>query len=160
MIASYPTLAEAAFLRLSKLAGRVCGITHIPVKGTMVEPLPKMLRKRHVLTSKDRSRGYVRIALEIRRRVESRRINLMHEDFGVRGTFDVIFCGNVIIYFDRMSQAKLIRRFLRCSRPGDYLFTGHSESLHSFGPGLRQVDPSVYKQAEGESRFRIGGGRQ
>jgi chemotaxis protein methyltransferase CheR len=71
------------------------------------------------------------------------RINLHWENYPVSGRFDLIFCRNVLIYFDAPSKTKVINRLLDHLQPGGYLFLGHSESLHGFSR-VRAVGPTVY----------------
>jgi chemotaxis protein methyltransferase CheR len=61
-------------------------------------------------------------------------------------TFDVIFCRNVMIYFDTPTQQALIDRFYDCLRPGGYLFVGHSEGLTGLKHRFRYIVPSVYRR--------------
>jgi len=69
----------------------------------------------------------------------------MDDDFGLRESFHLIFCRNVIIYFDKPTQERLMHKFCRHLVGGGYLFLGHSESLHGFDLPLRQVAPTVYQ---------------
>jgi chemotaxis protein methyltransferase CheR len=95
-----------------------------------VEPIPIPLRKKYLLRSKNRSSGLVRICPELRSLVRFRRLNLMDDEFQLDEPMGVIFCRNVMIYFDQPTQKKLIEKFGRHLVPGGYLFMGHSESLH------------------------------
>ncbi len=63
----------------------------------------------------------------------------------MRGEFDVIFCRNVMIYFDKETQSRLVERFARMLAPGGVLFLGHSESLAGVKHKLRYVQPTVYE---------------
>lgn len=75
-----------------------------------------------------------------------RRLNLIQQSYPFKGMFQVIFCRNVMIYFDKVTQKALVERFYRYTEPGGYLFIGHSETLDR-GAGLyRFVQPSVYKK--------------
>lgn len=75
-----------------------------------------------------------------------RRLNLMSQEFQFKGLFRVIFCRNVMIYFDKATQQKLIERFYRYTEPGGYLFIGHSETIDR-GAGLyKYIKPSVYQK--------------
>jgi len=112
-----------------------------------IEPIPFELKKRYLLKSRDTSKRIYRIAPEIRETVRFRRLNLMDGDFGFREPMDIIFCRNVIIYFDKPTQERLIRRFIHYLSPDGYLFMGHSETLFDMGLPLKQVAPTVYKRA-------------
>jgi len=111
-----------------------------------VIPIPDPLKRKYLLKSKDRDRGLVRVIPELRQMVCFRRLNFMDEDFGFREMIDVIFCRNVIIYFDRPTQTKLLNKFYRQMVPGGYLFMGHSETLHGLDVPLVQVTPTVYRK--------------
>ena len=73
-------------------------------------------------------------------------LNLMG-DWPMRGPFDAIFCRNVMIYFDRDTQERLVQRFSRLLAPDGFLFIGHSETLHSMTHDLRYVAPAAYAKA-------------
>ena len=109
-----------------------------------IEPVPPALRRRYLLRSRDRSRGKVRIAPELRAKVRFLRLNLMDQTYGVKGPFDVIFCRNVLIYFDKPTQAAVVARLCDHLAPGGFLFLGHSETVAGFGMKLRPVAPTVF----------------
>lgn len=112
-----------------------------------VEPVPQALRKRWLLRSKDRSRGLVRISPALRGQVRFARLNFMQTNYHLREVFDVIFFRNVMIYFDKETQAQVVERLCRHLRPGGYLFIGHSESLVGFDQlPLRMVGPAIYRK--------------
>jgi len=110
-----------------------------------IEPVPMEFRRKYLLRSRDRSSRLVRLAPEIRALVRFRRLNFMEGDFGMREPVDVIFCRNVIIYFDRETQLTLINRFCKHLHPEGYLFLGHSESIHNLDVPLRQIAPTIYR---------------
>lgn len=110
------------------------------------EPIPMELRKKYLLRSKSRDRGLVRITPEIRAHVSFARLNLMDEDYGIREKMAVVFCRNVIIYFNRQTQQKLICRIAEQLIPGGYLFMGHSESLHGMELPFVQMATTIYKK--------------
>jgi len=91
------------------------------------------------------SAGKVKVKDTIRRQVAFQRFNLM-DDFPWNGEMDVIFCRNVMIYFDRPTQEKLISKFYRCLNKGGYLFIGHSESIASIKHDFVQVEATTYKK--------------
>jgi chemotaxis protein methyltransferase CheR len=79
----------------------------------------------------------------VRRHVHFGRLNLMGE-WPMRGPFDVIFCRNVMIYFDKPAQEQLVNRFWKLLKPGGYLFVGHSEGLVGLPHEFRYVQPAIY----------------
>jgi len=112
----------------------------------LLAPLPSVLKTKYVLRSKDRQSGLVRIVPELRARVKFRRLNFLDGDFGLREPLDIIFCRNVIIYFDRQTQARLLQRFFTHMRAGAYIFMGHSETLSGLDVPLVSVAPTVYRK--------------
>lgn len=111
-----------------------------------IAPIPLELKKRYLLRSKDKSRRVVRMCPEIRSPITFRRLNLMDETFDIGPPVRIIFCRNVIIYFDRQTQEKLLNRFCRYLLPGGYLFLGHSETLNGLDVPLVQVNSTIYQK--------------
>jgi chemotaxis protein methyltransferase CheR len=93
-------------------------------------------------------KGWYRIKPQVRDLVEFRRLNLM-ESFSHVGSFPVIFCRNVMIYFDKSTQETLVNRLADHLDPGGYLLIGHSESLNRISHGLRYVQPAIYQKPVG-----------
>ncbi|NGZ29015.1 MAG: protein-glutamate O-methyltransferase [Magnetococcales bacterium] len=117
-------------------------------EGEKTDPIPMNLKKKYLLRSKDRTQNLVRIVPELRSKVRFRRINFMDSEFGLREKMDVIFCRNVIIYFDRPTQERLINKFCRNLIPGGYLMVGHSETLNSLNVPVVQVSPTIYRMPQ------------
>ena len=88
--------------------------------------------------------GWVRIKPEIRRRVAVSQINLFQPSYPLAGRQDVIFCRNVMIYFDTESRQQLVERLEDMLVPDGHLFVGHAESLLGLRHRLRAVRPGVY----------------
>ncbi|EKO37912.1 MAG: methylase of chemotaxis methyl-accepting protein [Solidesulfovibrio magneticus str. Maddingley MBC34] len=112
------------------------------------ERLAKMsleLKRRYFLRSKDKAKRLVRVAPELRRIVDYRRLNFM-DSFALPELLDTIFCRNVMIYFDRATQERLLQKFCTQLLPGGFLFIGHSESLTGMDLPLRQHAPTVYRK--------------
>jgi len=112
------------------------------------ERLAKMsteLKRRYFLRSKDKAKRLVRVAPEVRRIVDYRRLNFM-DAFAFPEPLDTIFCRNVMIYFDRATQERLLQKFCTQLLPGGFLFIGHSESLTGMDLPLRQHAPTVYRK--------------
>ncbi len=97
-----------------------------------IAPVPMAMRKKYLLRSRDKDSRQVRIAPFLRQTVKFRALNFMNDQFGVREQMDIIFCRNVLIYFNQNNQRLIISRLLDHLRPGGYIFFGHSESLHQF----------------------------
>lgn len=110
-----------------------------------VSQIPPLLRRKYLLRSKNRTSKVVRVIPELRSRVRFRRLNFMGE-FGFREPLDIIFCRNVMIYFDRPVQENLLRKFVYHLRPKGYMFIGHSESLSGMDLGLEQAAPTIYRK--------------
>ena len=112
----------------------------------MMEPVPEPYRQRYVMTSRDPSRGVVRIVPELRRLVQFHRLNLMDPVYPLDRSLDVIFCRNVLIYFDKPTQKSVIKRLASHLRTGGYLILGHSESMTGAEDlGLIPVLPSIFQ---------------
>ncbi len=105
---------------------------------------PPLVRK-YFQIGEGRWKGYYRVKKTQKDLVEFARFNLMDRpSFG--DTFDIIFCRNVMIYFDKKTQHGLINRFYDCIKDGGYLFIGHSESLTGITHLFNYVKPSVYRK--------------
>ena len=107
--------------------------------------IPPEFRPRYLLRSKDPTAGQIRVAPEIRRRISFRQLNFM-TDFDLREEMQLIFCRNVVIYFNRQTQQALFGKLCRHLAPGGHLFIGHSESLSGMLLPLKQVAPSIYQK--------------
>ena len=111
-----------------------------------VAPVPDVLKRKYLLRSKDKTKKVVRIVPELRDFVQFRHLNFMDHDFGIKEQFDIIFCRNVIIYFDRETQERLLRKFCGHLGPGGYVYMGHSETLNGMNLPLVSVAPTTYRK--------------
>lgn len=112
----------------------------------LIAPVPENFIKRYFLSSRHEARSEVRVVPELRRLTHFMRMNLMDASYPVDRDVDIIFCRNVLIYFERETQRKVVEQLASHLRPGGYLLVGHSESMvHSVVPGLRQVQPTVFR---------------
>ncbi|MFW5829955.1 MAG: CheR family methyltransferase [Planctomycetota bacterium] len=84
----------------------------------------------------------------VQREVAYRRFNLMNTTLPFKGKFDVIFCRNVMIYFDQETRAALVQRLCSVLPPGGWLFIGHSETIPRGCAPLASVRPAVYRKVE------------
>lgn len=110
-----------------------------------VDPLPTEWRRQFFQKGVNRWDGFVRVKPEVRQLVEFFRLNLM-ESFPFKEEFDVIFCRNVMIYFEKATQTQLINKFYQCLKPGGFLFIGHSESLCNINHRFAYVKPTIYRK--------------
>lgn len=101
-------------------------------------------RKKYLLRSKDKPSDLIKMSSDIRRHVQFSEFNLVSGNFRSLRPFDVIFCRNVMIYFDSRQRHKIIRQFHSVLRPGGLLFIGHSETITADLFGFRQLVPTVY----------------
>jgi chemotaxis protein methyltransferase CheR len=113
-----------------------------------INSLPPDLVHRHFLLGKGDHRELVKIKSHIANMAVFRRINLMDDRYPIKSLLDVIFCRNVIIYFDRETQAAVLARLSRYLKPGGYLFMGHSETLHGISDVFHYVAPTIYRKQE------------
>lgn len=114
-----------------------------------VSGMPLHLKRSYLLRSKDPKKQLVRIAAELRSKVKFQRLNFMdHTYYGIESDFDIIFCRNVLIYFDKKTQKEVISRLCSHLKPGGYLFLGHSESIMDMKMPLRQLKPTIYQKIE------------
>jgi chemotaxis protein methyltransferase CheR len=112
----------------------------------MMAPVPDALYKRYVLRDKNQKRGLARIVPELRARVQYARLNLMDASYPIDADHDIIFCRNILIYFDKPTQNAVLQRLCSHLRPGGYLFMGHSETLAGFDLPLTLAGPTVFRR--------------
>ena len=112
------------------------------------ENIPALFRRKYMLRGTGPKKGFHRVAPELRDKVEFRRLNLMDADYGFKKPLHIIFCRNVVIYFDRETQAELFHKFFRLLYPGGYLFLGHSETLEEKYTGFFRAASTVYRAGD------------
>jgi chemotaxis protein methyltransferase CheR len=110
------------------------------------EVVPLSLKKRYMLKSKKPGTGLVRMKPEIRAKVSFERINFMDENYPVQNAIDVVFCRNVIIYFERRIQESILGKLSEHIRVGGWLILGHSETVIGMGMPLRGIAPTIYEK--------------
>jgi chemotaxis protein methyltransferase CheR len=115
-------------------------------KESKIDMVPIDLKRRYFLRSKDRVNPTVRVVPELQANLKLRYLNLMDSVYDISETFDVIFCRNVLIYFDRITQEKVINRLCRHLSSDGYFFIGHSESLSGMDVQLEHVKPTIFKR--------------
>lgn len=113
-----------------------------------VEKLPADTLKRFFLKGTGNHEGMVRVRPELRDMITFRQLNLLDEKWPIRGPFEAIFCRNVMIYFDKPTQYKILKKFIPTMRRDGLLFAGHSESFHHAVDLFKIQGKTVYSIAE------------
>jgi chemotaxis protein methyltransferase CheR len=116
--------------------------------------IPEHYLKAFMLRGYGEQKGKMKAGPEIRSLINFYRLNLNEAKYPVTGKFDLIFCRNVLIYFDLQTRTQVVQRLLEHLSPAGFLFVGHAESLHTMAGVLRRVVPTIYTpipqtQAEG-----------
>jgi len=90
--------------------------------------------------------GYFRVREEVRKTVHFTHLNLLQPKYPFTEPFQLVWCRNVMIYFDRPTQEQLVAKLSEMLVPGGYLFIGHSESLTGIQHGLKAIRPAIYQK--------------
>jgi chemotaxis protein methyltransferase CheR len=101
--------------------------------------------KRFFLKGKGEQAGLVRVRPELRQMITFKQLNLLADDWPISGPFDVIFCRNVMIYFDKPTQGKILARFAPLMKPDGLLFAGHSENFLYVSDAFKLRGKTVYE---------------
>lgn len=110
-----------------------------------VNGLPKEMLKRWFMRGKGKNDGMVKVSSELQQIMDFRQVNLMQE-WPIREKFHVIFCRNVVIYFDRPTKIKLLDRYANQLEDNGYLILGHSESLNGLTDRFETIGKTVYQK--------------
>ena len=112
----------------------------------MIRPVPADFRKRYLLRSREPSRALVRIVPGLRSRVRFARLNLIESPYDLDGAVDILFCRNILFYFEKNVQRAVLGELCRHLRPGGYLFIGHSEAVSDFQLPVYNVASSIFRR--------------
>jgi chemotaxis protein methyltransferase CheR len=112
-----------------------------------LEKLPPDLIRRFFLKGTGHHEGQAKVRKELQDLITFRQINLLDERWPARGPFDAIFCRNVMIYFDKPTQHRILEKFVPLLRPDGLLFAGHSESFYHAADLFRSRGRTVYELA-------------
>lgn len=110
-----------------------------------IAPVEIKLRNRYMTMLKENGVKYYQMNSFIKKMIQFAYLNLM-EEFPFKGPIDVIFCRNVMIYFDKPTQERLVQKFWNVLGRGGILFTGHSESLTGINHKFKYVQPTIYQK--------------
>ena len=111
-----------------------------------IDVIPIEQKKKYLLRSKDLENPSVRIVPELRAKTRFQRLNLIDNVYDVAKDFDFIFCRNVLIYFDRETQERVLNKLCLHLRIGGYFFLGHSESISAMDLPLKQIKPTIFQK--------------
>lgn len=117
----------------------------------VVNAVPTALRRRYFMRSRDKSSNQLRVVPELRSTIKFRQLNFMDVDYGLAEKVDAFFCRNVMIYFDRPTQQRILQKLSHWLLPGGYAFIGHSETLHGMDLPLVAVAPALYRKMNGSA---------
>ncbi|SEQ94716.1 chemotaxis protein methyltransferase CheR [Nitrosomonas sp. Nm51] len=117
-----------------------------------VEKLPQNVLQAFFYKGKGRNAGTVKVRDEVRNLVTFRKINLLENNWSIRGAFQAIFCRNVMIYFDKQTQYKILKKFAPLLDEGGLLFAGHSESLQHASDLFKLRSNTVYEVADNRNK--------
>jgi chemotaxis protein methyltransferase CheR len=117
-------------------------------KDEVLAPVSPELRRKYLMRSRDPEANESRVVPELRQLIEFRRLNFMDAHYGLSEKADMIFCRNVIIYFDRATQENILGKLIQNLVPGGYAFLGHSETLNGFDLPLTPVAPALYRKSD------------
>jgi chemotaxis protein methyltransferase CheR len=112
----------------------------------MIEPVSIARRQRYLMRNRDASRNEVRIRSDLRGKLSFARLNLMDDAYPIETDLDIVFCRNILIYFDKPTQAKVLKRLCNHLSPGGYLFLGHSESIVGIDLPVVQIANTVFQK--------------
>jgi chemotaxis protein methyltransferase CheR len=110
-----------------------------------LDKMPPEQAKRFFLRGKGERSGLVRVRPELRQMVTFKQLNLLSDDWPVQGPFDAIFCRNVMIYFDKPTQGKILSRFAPMMKSDALLFAGHSENFLYVSDAFKLRGKTVYE---------------
>ncbi len=127
------------------ISTKVLKLAHAAIyKEEAVAMIPLETKRKYLLKSKDKTKKEVRVNAKLRQKISYQRLNFMDSTYNIHEQFDIIFCRNVLIYFDRETQEQVINKLCRHLKPGGYFFLGHSESITNIDVPLTQVKPTIF----------------
>ena len=108
--------------------------------------IPLSIKKKYFLRSKDHNDPRVRVVKTLRDKVSFQRLNFMDNTYQVNDQFDIIFCRNALIYFERENQEMVINKLCQKLKPEGFFLLGHSESITNMNVPLKSIKPTIFKK--------------
>lgn len=129
------------------LSSKVLNIAQKGVYGSdRLESVPKFIKQRYFSCNK--ATDQYQVTPQLRDLLLFKQLNLSQPPFPMQGPLDVVFCRNVMIYFDNAVRSKLVNEIYRLLRPGGFLMVGHSESLTGLTQSFKSCQPSIYQKVK------------
>lgn len=125
-----------------------------------LDKMPPERAKRFFLRGKGEQAGLVRVRPELRQMVTFKQLNLLADNWSISGPFDAIFCRNVMIYFDKPTQGKILTRFAPLMKPDALLFAGHSENFLYVSDAFKLRGKTVYELDPNRTRAHHAAARR
>jgi chemotaxis protein methyltransferase CheR len=110
--------------------------------------IPSKYHTRYLLKGKESMKQKIRIDPLIRNKINFSNFNLLESDYSRLGRFDIVFCRNVLIYFEKEVQYRILKQICQAINPGGFLFLGHSESINGFSLPLEQIKPTIFRKSD------------
>jgi chemotaxis protein methyltransferase CheR len=117
--------------------------------------IPPELLRAYMLKGRGEHKAVMKVSPELHRVVRFARVNLHADSYPILDSFDLIFCRNVLIYFDQESKEKVISGILRHLSPSGLLVVGHSEHLGGISPSLKTIAPTIHALAGHSNTFAV-----
>lgn len=111
-----------------------------------VESLSKERLKKFFLRGSGSNEGQVKVVDALKRLVTFRQLNLLEPHWGLKGPFSALFCRNIMIYFDKPTQAEILQRFVPLIADGGHLYMGHSETLSNPPGNIQSIGRTTYRK--------------
>lgn len=115
---------------------------------SLVDKIPDHIRSKYMQEFEHEDSTYWRVKETVCKTILFKKLNLVSYPYPIKGPFDIIFCRNVMIYFDVQTRQKIINEFSRLLRPGGVLFLSHSESLVGINHTFRSLNSSVFQKEQ------------
>lgn len=120
-----------------------------------IEELPKKIKQNYFVQGTGHNSSSVKVSKKLKSLITFKHLNILH-DWPMKGPFDVIFCRNVIIYFDKKTQQELFAQYYELLKPGGLLILGHSENLGAYQHYFSNIGRTIYRKPELLNELVVG----
>ena len=119
-----------------------------------IEDIPNHFKSKYLKQGRGQHENHIKVSKVLQSRITFKQLNLL-DDWPMQGPFDIIFCRNVIIYFDKQTQTSLFERYYNMLAPGGLLILGHSENLGSYQQYFENVGRTIFRKPFSLNQGRI-----